>query len=554
MDKQLLALYFRLKKGKTLEIFALSFLLIFSFILRLPALNPPALWYDDLWVGLVSKIHSFDDFLLVKAVSPPLFSLLQFIAIKIIPDKEISMQFFPVLFGLIQIPLFYFLIKKITSGHRWLSFLGAMILAVSSHELLVYSTRAKHYSFDSFATILLLFLYIKLFNKNIYSRYLALFLIASLLLFLGSFTAIVVAGILVHILFFKIIRDWKENYANRQIVSKIKQILLILCFDVAAVFVYFKFLKVNIDIDIYEYWNNFFINIHQSLWSLVVDAVGKLNFFVMMPFHSLWGFISNRIGEHLFLILLLAVLFSGAFYLHKKKLFELLFFVCVFYLAAVVLAMLKLYPMSGGRVDIYSYPVTIMLGVCGIWQIMIFLRFNKLFQRLSFAYFYIVLLSLSLSATEAVQYPYKVDIKEYTSVIEHSITDKDVVLLSPYGDYAFAYYTDWPISYQKYPTATGFIPIIGKHHVFALPSTGVFNTDTAGIKNRMEYFLKEANNFERIYFFSSHCFDEDKKYKNFAYKEYIEKQILENNFSLAVSSKEENTCFLKIYQRNDVAD
>ena len=540
----------RFKNERSIEIFGLISLVIFSFILRFSAINPIALWYDDLWVGLISKIHSFNDFLLVKAVSPPLFSLLQFVAIRIISDKEVAAQIFPLLFGLIQIPLFYFLVKKIT-GSKLTAFLGAMILAVSAHELLLYSTRAKHYSFDSLATILLLFFYIKFFSRKINLKYLLLFLMFALVLFLGSFTSIIISGILAHILFFRVVSYFWKSDKSRMILNRIKKLSSILCFDVLTILIYFKLIRVNVDVDIYEYWHNYFINIHQPFWAILMDITGKFGFFTMLPFGSAWNFFAGGIGENIFLILILWLLFFGMVYLYKNKLFEFLFFTAAFYLTAIVLASFKLYPMSGGRVDIYSYPITILLVVCGIWQIIGFLKFNNFFKAWFFVYLYLIFFIFSLPYFVEIQYPYKSDIKNYVDIIEKNITEKDAVLLTPYSDYAFAYYTKWPITFQKYPTATGFIPVIGAHNTFTLPPVGVFSVNTKSIKNRMGYFLSTAGNFEKIYFFNSHCFPEDKKYKDYVYREYIEKEILKNNFSLFVSN-EGSSCFLKIYQKNPI--
>lgn len=536
------------KNDNLVEKIGLTVLIIFSFALRFSAINPPALWYDDLWVGLISRVQTWNDFLLVKAVSPPLFLVLEWLAIKFIPDKEISVQFFPIIFGLLQIPIFYFLLKKITDN-KWLAFLGAIILAISSKDLLVYSARAKHYSLDSLSSILLLFYYIRFFSANIEIKRVLFFLILSFILFLGSFTSIIIAGILVHILLFRIIKDCYKNKT-----FSVKPELLIIIFDIFVFLVYSNFLRTNIDEDIYEYWRVFFIDIHQSFFNILLDAIAKLGFFVMAPFWSIYEFFANKTGEYVFLILIFDILFLGVIYLYKRKLFDILFFVAAFYLVAIFMSMMRIYPMSGGRVDIYSYPITILLGVCGIWQLVLFLKFNQTFQKVFFIYAYSMFFALSFFYFQEVQYPYNTNVKNYVNIIEQNTTEKDAVLLAPYSDYSFAYYTDWPIKFAEYKTATGFIPIIAKDNVFALPSTGVSKVDTDKIKKYMEYFLSKIGDFDRVYFFSSHCFDEDQRYKNYVYRKYIQEKILENNFKLIDSSKEENTCFLKIYQKNDFSE
>jgi hypothetical protein len=428
--------------------------------------------------------------------------------------------------------------------------------------LLVYSPRARHYSFDSLSTIILLFFYIKFFSKKIETKYLIIFLSLALVLFLGSFTSIIIAGILAHILFFRIIKEYLENYKSRPFYAKlslvwlnlwrVKKILFIIIFDILAVFIYFNLLKTYVGLNIYEYWNNFFIDIHQSFLNIFLDIFGKIVFFIMEPFWSVGEFFANTVGEYIFLVLLLVILFFGMIYLYKNKLFGILFFIGSFYIVAVFLSVLKLYPLSGGRVDIYSYPITILLGVCGIWQVVVFSKFDRTLKVIFFVYLYSMFFALSFFYFTGIQYPYKINIKNYVGIIEQNATENDAILISPHSDYAFAYYTDWPIRFEKNIGSTGFVPVIAGNNVFALPPKGLFNVDTQSVKDYMEYFLSKADNFDKIYFFHSHCLAEDKKYKDYAYRKYISEKIIENNFKLISLMEGENACFLKIYQRNDI--
>ena len=126
---------------------AISFYMLVAFVMRQSGLNPNSLWLDDQWVATLIKSESLIDILTIQVpVSVGFLIIIKFFY-SIINDPELSLQIFPFLCGLIQIPIIAILGKQLTNKYS-IGLIMALFL-VFSPEISTYSLRVKSYTLDS---------------------------------------------------------------------------------------------------------------------------------------------------------------------------------------------------------------------------------------------------------------------------------------------------------------------------------------------------------------------------------------------------------------------
>ncbi len=175
---------------------AISFYVLVAYVMRQSGLNPNSLWLDDQWVATLIKSESWIDILTIQApVSVGFMIIIKFFHL-IINDPEFSLQIFPFLCGLIQIPIIAILGKQLTNKYS-IGLIMAFFL-VFSPEISTYSLRVKSYTLDSLITICLILAQVSWFKNNKFFQYNRFCIFSSLALFF-SFTSVLVSFILVNL-------------------------------------------------------------------------------------------------------------------------------------------------------------------------------------------------------------------------------------------------------------------------------------------------------------------------------------------------------------------
>lgn len=512
-------------KNNLWEIFLVIAVLI-SIWVRIPALNPESLWFDDVWTALITKVENIKDFWLVNSSTPPLFGLGLFLSSKLIPDREISMQILSFFFSIVQIFLFYRLILFVEKN-KFLAFLGGMILAFNEF-VLVYSTRVKQYTIESFLTIWLLFefekQYMKLSKDFNLLKYIGISIFS---LFLG-FNAVLVSGFLVNIFGLEIfISKLKEKKIKKNLFL-FSQIFI---FDLIIVIYYLLIMKPKANQELNNFWDTFFINTNQSFFEIVKDIVAKFNVVIGGSFPVKWlNFIQNifSFSSYTFLLILLIFMFLGIWSFWKKKNYILSFLGIYFYLTLLILGMLRIYPLGGQRLDIFSYPISIFYFIAGLEFL-----FDKVKIRLNLGVQIIAgIVVIFVSLPTIIKYcidDWETKSSSYIIYIEENLKQNEGVLVFPHGAFSLGYYSHYPIEFYKANTlATGFSLRVKKENVIVMPPVTNDYLDRGWqLNNEMDKFLER--NYEGFYFYAPYdqylSIDYIQNYiKSFEYREVFRKQ------------------------------
>ena len=120
---------------------------------RLPDLNPPSLWVDDLIYGALIKSDLWSMLTVPIHVAPGLFVILRLLYAAL-PDPEWSLQFFPFACGIAAIPVMAVLVRVVTRDDS----LAAVAAAVTALNPLLanYSLFVRQYTVDFLVTAIFL--------------------------------------------------------------------------------------------------------------------------------------------------------------------------------------------------------------------------------------------------------------------------------------------------------------------------------------------------------------------------------------------------------------
>ena len=120
---------------------------------RLPELNPPSLWVDDLIYGAIIKSDLWSMLAAPIHVAPALFVILRLLYLAL-PDPEWSLQIFPFACGIAAIPVMAALVRVVTRDDS-LAMLAAAATALNP-LLAHYTLFVRQYTLDFLATALFL--------------------------------------------------------------------------------------------------------------------------------------------------------------------------------------------------------------------------------------------------------------------------------------------------------------------------------------------------------------------------------------------------------------
>jgi len=448
---------------------SLVFLVGLGLLWRLAAWNPPSLWLDDQWVGVVVTRMSMEQFIELRPPLPLGLAVLFAWMRGLFRDPEWSLQLLPMIASIAQVPLMALLVARAT-GRRSAGFLAGALLLINP-LLGTYGVRPKPYAFDGLFTVLLLLAGLPLL-KEANPRRLALFALAGLVSLLFSFTSIFVSALCVNLaLAADLLRQRRERPPWRAG-------LIVLVFDASVWLVYVLLLREHGNQALRAYWAGGFL------------PLGSLEGLLAFLKIAGWGALSGAFpGPLCFLTVLVIPGLAGLLWRASSRTVGIFF--GLFYLQLLATSALGIYPLQGGRASMFTYPITLFLACAGLVVLTSFRRVTALSA--------IATCLLAAAALywlgEPSRYPPGRD-AELVRALQEEVRPGDGVLVWPLASEAIGYYSDWPITLQRQVDPRGFGIELVRRDTLNLPQP----PELAG---RLDGLLHEflARDHDRILYF-----------------------------------------------------
>src|SRR5262249_5492721 len=146
---------------------AISFLLVLGFIVRIVQYwSNRSIWLDESTIALnvvhksyLQLLHQLD----YDQSAPVGFLWLEKLAVQIFGNSEQALRLFPLLVSLLSLVLFSQIATKLLSKR---GVIISLILFVFCESLTYYASEVKQYSFDVFASLLIIYFYLKFSSSN----------------------------------------------------------------------------------------------------------------------------------------------------------------------------------------------------------------------------------------------------------------------------------------------------------------------------------------------------------------------------------------------------
>lgn len=331
----------RVKLAFSSERFAVAFLLLLGFILRLRQyLTGRSLWLDEAMLALNIVNRDFAGLLQpldYDQGAPIGFLLVEKIANLMLGDHEFVLRLFPFVAGVASLGLFYLLLRRTTSGPGLLT---GLALFAAGPALIYYSSEVKQYVVDVTVTIGLLLIALPLFEKRPEKQHYIILGLAGVLVLWFSYPAsFVLAGIGIT-LFIRSLekREWHQ----------IRSVLMLGVVWLANLaLLYFSSLRgLSQNTFLLDYWQENFMPLPP--WS-------DWGWFALV----FRGLLQNQVGIYAsaWLVFALVVLGFITLFLKHKSYASVYLLVFIFALFA---SALQLYPL-GGRLSLFLAPLVIIL-------------------------------------------------------------------------------------------------------------------------------------------------------------------------------------------------
>jgi len=199
------------KLNKELLSSIIFFLLILpvGLIARLQHIAQTSFWYDEAFTGLLIREEpaEFIRILVQDRVHPPIYYVLLKLARFILGDSDLVTRGFSLVFGLALIIAAFVLLKKLF-GNK-IALLTSFIFSISPFFIL-YSIEARSYSMLTFEALLAIYVFIKLYKKNLMTikglitdKHFLLLIIIALILLLTHYLSVFLITSLFALLIFK---------------------------------------------------------------------------------------------------------------------------------------------------------------------------------------------------------------------------------------------------------------------------------------------------------------------------------------------------------------
>jgi Dolichyl-phosphate-mannose-protein mannosyltransferase len=398
---------------------------------RLPA---PSLWFDDAYVGLVTKADTFEEIRLVGLTSPGYAFLLKG-WLTLFGFTELNAQLPALLLGVATPPLVYGLlvwrdVQRLAAG------MGALLLAVSEVHI-QYSDRVKQFTLDGVVSLGLIAVFWWLLDD-----------VRSARRWSAAGLASVGAGLLSTPSFILVTAGFGVSFGLLLVRHRSAYRAALLPTAVTGVFgLVWLVLVVRpaINAPLHDFWGSYYISLDGP--TAAFGDAGLL----------LQRLIERAVALPTGAAVLLVVLATSVVLLRRPVLG---LFLVTPVLIAVVLAAAELAPLGGGRIDVYLYPGLAVIVALALDEV-------AGISRLALAAICAALVGLfAVSYTPADVYPQQ-DLEPLVAHVQREASPSDGILVYPHASFGFGLYTTWPVDLEPSETwATGFDVRVGRPNVY----------------------------------------------------------------------------------------
>jgi hypothetical protein len=415
---------------------AVGLITLIALRLRLSGLNPPSLWLDDEWVGLVVRKMTLADFFRLRPPVPIGFVIVEKFVALFARDPEWPLQLLPLACSVASVPLMAAVTLRVTRRAS-VAVLAAALAAVCpmSSQLAV---RVKQYGVDGLLVTVLLLAGIPLLTALRPRRGLQFAAIA-ICSVVFSFPSVFVSVPLFHL---AVLLHWtrKLRVGSFRLRDEALNLALIVGFDLAFAIVWLLLLRGQTSQAMTDYWAAHF---------MPSNLDGALSFLRV----SGWEAVQSAVPDYLAPILVLVPL--GILDLASRPLRRGLACVVVLMFIEIVCASaLHLYPLGGGRTDSFAHPVLIMSIASGLNLILTYgLRWTRSprhAESVAAIACACIALVFALNAGVPAGYPLSGD-AIVTQAAEDLIRPDDGLVVYPHGTIGVGYYGRWPVSFVPWP-------------------------------------------------------------------------------------------------------
>lgn len=381
-------------------------------------LNPPTLWFDDVWVASLAKLSSFWAVVTAPAPTPPGFLALEWLLHRAIPDPELSVQVLPFAVGLATIPAIWWLVRKLTSSR--LAALTAAAALVLDPWIGGEAVAVKQYTLDALISLLLLLFALRLFARPPTARRLLLVVVVALVSIFFSFYSAFLGAALVAVEAVRLARAGRGGWKRA-----LGPLVLYLCglFAIRE-----GVLQGRAGGGLTSYWVGYFLPLNH--------VARTLRFLFLRRGPVAVG------GGMPFALKSLAILaLPGWYWLWRQRgQRPLAVALLLLYLGLPVASALHLYPLGGYRTDLFLHPVTLALVVLGLHAIVSWARSERLRVYTRAVPLAAFLFPALLAPPVSEHYPPAESRKHLDSAIR-ALQRGDLLLWS--GQWMIAYYGPW---------------------------------------------------------------------------------------------------------------
>ena len=454
----------------------LNFYQIISYILILSGISiriyhylvNRSLWLDE---ALLSNSIISSDFagllepLDNRQIAPIGFLFAQKISVIIFGENEFALRLFPLLCGILSLPFFYLLLKRLTDEKM---VIPGLILFVFGKYLLYFSHEAKQYNLDVlFYSIVIYFFYLKDLAKDSYLKLIAKGILGGLLIWFSHITIIFLVSI-GSLLFI-------EALVKKDL-EKIKKLLVPISIGTISIGLnYFLFLRGNsnetIQITAFTSIGYFPPNLFQ---------LKNLSWFYTIIIHLIEYPLGTTSGIFIFAFLLL-----GCFHIIKSKKYKILlmgFPIFVHFL----LSCFRFYPFYG-RFILYTTVFIIVVLIMGFDFLIHWMpRFGFWISVI------VILVFMCMPIKKCFKPFYFEEIKKPIAFIEKNESENDLLYVYSIATHSFKFYQ------KKYTLPENVI------------MGNVYNFNTERYNMELEKMAQSGE--ERVWLLFSHIDKDQKQY------------------------------------------
>jgi hypothetical protein len=414
---------------------AASAILVLLALYRIASgINPDSLWLDDQWVGALIRRATLGDFVEVLPPAPLGFLLLVRLMTSVLGWGSWQLQLLPIACFLIQIPLIGWIAWRAT-GRLSLGLVAAALLS-DGGTLLQFSIRVKQYSLESLIVLMLIALAMRSVSRP-GDRSFAVVVIAAALAMPFSFTATPVGMVIVNVLALYMLASRGESDRPR----KGAIIAGAVCFNIAALGWTWLVQLNQANQVMFDFWSQYYAPVFEAsaMWEFTTSHLSRF-LTGALPGTLGWLALAAPLGIMLMLCIRQSRVIGLAFLL--------------FYGGCLALSAMGLYPLGGRRLDIFSYPVTILAIVAAAWAV------GRWFRFMPQVVLGVVVVNMLLFYP-AMRYGY---VRNSDRVVVEFLTDAtrddDGVIIGPQSSWAVGCYSTWPVRFVRVEDGTnGFVVV-----------------------------------------------------------------------------------------------